>query len=126
MDVHTISGVINGCCMGKIGGNCEKGNDKNTTKKKFDEYDWRAHIVEIEAIMNDRPLTYVSTVNTEPEVITPKSLITGNLSETELAIDINVEEVLLDIKKYRNQTTTLYKEKIKIKEKFWKNLRENY
>ena len=95
-------------------------------KRKFNEYDWRAHIVEIEAIMNDRPLTYVSDVNTEPEVITPKSLITGNLTDTELAIDVNVEEVLLDIKKYRNQTTELYKEKIKIKETFWRNLRENY
>merc|ERR1712215_4069 len=93
--------------------NVKKEMLKIQQKKKFDEYDWRAHIVEIEAIMNDRPLTYVSDVNTEPEVITPKSLITGNITDTELAIDVNVEETLLDIKKYRNQTTELYKEKNK-------------
>ena len=84
-------------------------------KKKFDEYDWRAHIVEIEAIMNDRPLTYISAVNTEPEVITPKSLITGNLSETELAIDVNVEEVLLDIKNIKIKLPHYTKRKLKLK-----------
>ena len=94
--------------------------------KLFNEYEWRAHITEIEAVINERPLTYVSDKGSEPEVITPKALFNGCISQSTLGIDRNIEEIYLDLKKYKGQTVDLYKEKIKMKEKFWENLKENY
>ena len=64
---------------------------KLQSKAKFDEYEWRAHLLEVEAVLNDRPLTYVSDVGTEPEVITPKAIMHGCLSDTALVTDINVD-----------------------------------
>ena len=94
--------------------------------KLFNEYEWRVHLAEIEAVINERPLTYVSDKGTEPEVITPKALFNGCLTEATLGIDKNIEEIYLDLKKYKGQTVELYKEKIRMKEKFWENLKENY
>ena len=99
---------------------------KMQMKKVFNEYEWRSHLAEIEAVLNDRPLTYVTDKGTEPDVITPKAILTGSLSETTIGSDSNIDEIFLDVKRYQNQTIELYKEKVKIKEKFWHNLKENY
>ena len=94
--------------------------------KLFNEYEWRVHLAEIEAVINERPLTYVSDKGTEPEVITPKALFNGCLTESTLGVDKNIEEIYLDLKKYKGQTVEMYKEKIKMKEKFWEHLKDNY
>ena len=92
----------------------------------FDEYDWRAHLIEIESVINDRPLTYVSDKEEEPEVITPKAIFSGNSTETILATDVNIDEIMIDYKRFRNQPIEMFKEKKKMKDKFWKNLRDSY
>ena len=97
---------------------------KMQMKKVFNEYEWRSHLAEIEAVLNDRPLTYVTDKGTEPDVITPKAILTGSLSETTIGSDSNIDEIFLDVKRYQNQTIELYKEKVKIKEKFWHNLKK--
>ena len=94
--------------------------------KLFNEYEWRAHLTEIQSILNNRPLTYVSDVGTEPEVITPKALYSGCISNSTLGIDKNVDEIFLEMKSYQNKTIEIFKEKIKVKQKFWDNLRNNY
>ncbi|CAL4173904.1 unnamed protein product, partial [Meganyctiphanes norvegica] len=95
-------------------------------KAKFNEYEWRAHFAEIEAILNDRPLTYVTTGGTEPEVVTPKSYLHGGLDEAALGSDFNVDQMLMEVKRYQEEPLRLYKERVKIKEQFWKNLKDNY
>ena len=72
---------------------------KMQQNKIFNEYEWRIHLIEIEAVLNERPLTYVSDIGTEPEAITPKSLYNGSISNTTLGIDRNIEEAYLETKK---------------------------
>ncbi|CAL4117874.1 unnamed protein product, partial [Meganyctiphanes norvegica] len=95
-------------------------------KCMFNEYEWRTHLAEVEAVLNERPLTYVSDVGTEPEVVTPKAIMNGCIGDTTLGTDINIEEMFLEMRKYQNQPIALYKEKIKIKDQFWTNLKDNY
>ena len=92
----------------------------------FSEMDWRSHLCELESIINDRPLTYVSDVGTEPEVITPNSIIHGCISESTLASDINIDDAIADLKQYRNDPESLYREKIKQKTQFWNKLQSDY
>ncbi|CAL4061244.1 unnamed protein product, partial [Meganyctiphanes norvegica] len=95
-------------------------------KCMFNEYEWRTHLAEVEAVLNERPLTYVSDVGTEPEVVTPKAIMNGCIGDTTLGTDINIEEMFLEMRKYQNQPIALYREKIKIKDQFWTNLKDNY
>ena len=99
---------------------------KMQKNKLFNEYEWRAHLTEIQSILNNRPLTYVSDIGTEPEVITPKALYSGCVSDSTLGIDKNIEEIYLEIKSYQNKTIEIYKEKMKTKQIFWNNLKNNY
>ena len=99
---------------------------KMQMRVKWNEYEWRAHLTEIESVINERPLTYVSDEGEEPEVITPKSILGGTLSSSTIGIDINIDEMLLDMGEYKGKTIELHKEKIKIKSRFWKNLRNDY
>ena len=95
-------------------------------KTKFTIEEWRSHLVEVEAIVNDRPLTYVSDVGSEPEVITPHAILHGCVSETTLATDLNIDEAILNMKEYQNDPEGLYREKIALKDKFWKRVRDDY
>ena len=95
-------------------------------KAKFSEYHWRAHLTEVEAILNDRPLTYVSGNGLEPEVITPKAYLTGTVDVEALGSDINTDQMLMELRRYQNDPVELYKERVKVKEQFWKSLKENY
>ena len=81
---------------------------KMQSRQVFDEYDWRAHLIEIESVINDGPLTYVSDNEEEPEVITPKAIFSGNSTETILAIDVNIEEIMIDYKRFRNQPIKIF------------------
>ena len=95
-------------------------------KVKFNEYEWRAHYAEIEAILNDRPLTYVTEVGSEPEVVTPKAIIHGCVEDQALGSDINTDRMMLEMKRLQNNPIELYRENIKAKNQFWKNLTDNY
>ena len=99
---------------------------KMQKKSKFNESEWRSHLVEIESIVNDRPLTYVSDIASEPEVITPNAIIHGCISDTKLATDISIDEVIADMKQYQNNPESLYREKIKIKTQFWNKIKDEY
>ena len=92
----------------------------------WNEYEWRAHLTEIESVINDRPLTYVSDEGDEPEVITPKSILGGTLSNSTIGMDLNIDEMLLDTGEYKGKAMELHKERIKTKSRFWKNLRNHY
>ena len=100
--------------------------NKMQGKAKFSEYHWRAHLTEVEAILNDRPLTYVSGNGLEPEVITPKAYLTGTVDVEALGSDINTDQMLMELRRYQNDPVELYKERVKVKEQFWKSLKENY
>ena len=77
-------------------------------------------------IVNDRPLSYVSDNPTEPEVITPNTIIHGCLTDSVLATDINIDEAIADMRRYQSNPESLYREKIKIKTEFWKKIQEDY
>ena len=95
-------------------------------KGKFTAMEWKSHLADIEMIVNDRPLTYVSDNPTEPEVITPNTIIHGSLTDTVLATDINIDEAIADMKRYQSNPESLYREKIKIKTEFWKKIQNDY
>ena len=99
---------------------------KMQKKTKFAEEEWRSHLHEVEAIVNDRPLTYVSDVGSEPEVITPNSIIHGCISETTIATDLNIDEAIIKMKEYQNNPIEMYKRKLELKKNFWKRLKEEY
>ncbi|XP_045022891.1 uncharacterized protein LOC123466814 [Daphnia magna] len=63
------------------------------TKLKFNEF--RTIVTEIEAILNDHPLTYVSSDLNDPQALTPSHLLYGGRL-TPLPYDPAVEEELLD------------------------------
>ena len=93
---------------------------------KFNLEEWRSHLHEIEAIVNDRPLSYVSDSGKEPEVITPNAILHGCQSEATLATDLNIDEMLANMKQYQNQPERLYREKLELKKKFWGKLKQDY
>ena len=93
---------------------------------KFNLEEWRSHLHEIEAIVNDRPLSYVSDSGREPEVITPNAILHGGQSETTLATDLNIDEMIASMKQYQTQPEILYREKIALKKKFWEKLKQDY
>ena len=95
-------------------------------KSKFNLIEWRSHLAEVEAIINDRPLTYVSDDAKEPEVITPRAIIHGCLSESNLATDINIDKAIIAMKEYQNNPIELYKRKLVHKNQFWSKLCEEY
>ena len=97
---------------------------KMQSRQVFDEYDWRAHMIEIESVINDRPLTYVSDKEEEPAVITPKAIFSGNSTETILATDVNIDEIIIDYKRFRNQPIEIFKKKKRMKEIFWKKFKK--
>ena len=93
---------------------------------KFTLDEWRSHLHEIEAIINDRPLSYVSDAGKEPEIITPNAILHGCQSEATLATDLNIDEMLANMKQYQNQPEILYREKLELKKKFWEKLKQDY
>ena len=95
-------------------------------KAKFNESEWRSHLVEIEQIVNDRPLTYVTDSPSEPDVITPNAYLHGCSNNTTIATDINIDKAIADLKQYQNHPEQLYREKIKMKEQFWKRIQSQY
>ena len=99
---------------------------KMQRKAKFNEIEWRSHLADIEQIVNDRPLTYVSDIPSEPEVVTPNSIIHGCLNDTTLATDLNIDTIISDMKQYQNHPESLYKEKVKLKTQFWNKIQQQY
>ena len=99
---------------------------KMQRKAKFNETEWRSHLVDIEQILNDRPLTYVTDNPLEPEIITPNSIMHGCISETNLANSINTDEAIIEMRQYQNNPVSVYKERVKVKQQFWDKLNEEY
>ena len=89
-------------------------------KAKFNEYEWRTHFIEIEAILNDRPLTQVSGRRTDPEAITPKCYLHGGVDDVALASDINLDEIVIDFRKKKDLNIELYEKRKEVKNTFWK------
>ena len=95
-------------------------------KAQFNLMEWKSHLAEVESLINDRPLTYVSDNAEEPEVITPKAIIHGCLNETNLATDINIDKAIIAMKELQSKPVQLYKDKQKLKEQFYNKLHEEY
>ena len=95
-------------------------------KAKFNHIEWCSHLAEIEQILNDRPLSYVSDDPLEPEVVTPYALIHGCLNETPLVTDLSIDEAIAEMRNYQSNPEKLYKEKIKIKNQFWAKISDEY
>ena len=95
-------------------------------KAQFNLVDWRSHLAEVESLVNDRPLTYVSDDAKDPEVITPKAIIHGCLNETNLATDINIDKAIIAMKELQSNPVKLYQDKQKLKEQFYNKLYEEY
>ena len=93
---------------------------------KFSYEEWHAHLIEIEALVNDRPLSYVPDKDEEPDVVTPNAIMHGCKSSKALATDLNIDEAIASMKEYQSMPETLYQERIKLKKKFWENLTDNY
>ena len=99
---------------------------KMQKKAKFNLVEWRSHLAEVESIVNDRPLTYVSDDAKDPEVITPRAIIHGCISEINLATDINIDKAIIAMKEYQSNPVELYREKLKLKEQFYNKLYDEY
>ena len=95
-------------------------------KAQFNLVEWKSHLAEVESLVNDRPLTYVSDDAEDPEVITPKAIIHGCLNETNLATDINIDKAIIAMKELQSNPVKLYKDKQKLKEQFYNKLYEEY
>ena len=110
----------------RLVGIIKKELEKMQRSTKFTIQEWRSHLHEVEAIINDRPLTYVSDIGSEPEVITPKAILHGCRSDTTLATDLNIDEAIIDMRQHQNQPEDLYKKKLALKNNFWKQLTDQY
>ena len=99
---------------------------KIQNKAQFNLMEWRSHLAEVESLVNDRPLTYVSDDAENPEVITPKAIIHGCLNETNLATDTNIDKAIIAMKELQSDPVKLYRDKQKLKEQFHNKLYEEY
>ncbi|XP_077866221.1 uncharacterized protein LOC144353806 [Saccoglossus kowalevskii] len=84
-------------------------------------------LTEVESVINDRPLTYVSGNNEDPSPLTPSHLLYRRLI-TQLPHDVIDDDELLD-PSYGNERSTLQKRAIhldKLHEHFWQRWRNEY
>jgi hypothetical protein len=88
------------------------------TKLKFNEF--RTIVTEIEAILNNRPLTYVSSNLEDPQALTPSHLLYGDRL-TSLPYDPSVEEELLDpsFGEKPSQLLDIFSRRQRILKAFW-------
>ena len=93
---------------------------------KFTRSDWSSHIMDIEALINNRPLTYVTDADSEPQVITPNMILKAEIPKSTLATGLNIDKAIAEMREYQNNPGAVYKERVHIKTKFWKDLRQSY
>ena len=84
-------------------------------------------IVEVEAILNDRPITFVSSEINDEEPLTPSHLLYGKRI-TSLPFDISVSDDDLTDPDYGNETDIRHRVKLQavILQRFWKRWRHEY
>ena len=95
------------------------------TKLKFNEF--RTIVTEIEAILNNRPLTYVSSDLEDPQALTPSHLLYGDRL-TSLPYDPSVEEELLDpsFGEKPSQQLDIFSRRQRILKAFWTRWQKDY
>ena len=95
------------------------------TKLKFNEF--RTIVTEIEAILNNRPLTYVSSDLEDPQALTPSHLLYGDRL-TSLPYDPSVEEELLDpsFGEKPSQLLDILSRRQRILKAFWTRWQKDY
>ena len=89
----------------------------------FTEHDFRAHLLEVEKVMNNRPLVEVG----REEVITPAHMLHGAQTkyDTQL-ISLNTDKIYNNMIKARKEIPELYRKITEKKIIFWKKFIEQY
>ena len=95
------------------------------TRLKFNEF--RTIVTEIEAILNNRPLTYVSSDLKDPHALTPSHLLYGDRLFS-LPYDPSVEEELLDpsFSEKPSQLLDNFLRRQRILKAFWTRWQKDY
>jgi hypothetical protein len=95
------------------------------TKLKFAEF--RTIVTEIEAILNDRPITYVSSDLNDPQALTPSHLMYGDRL-TPLPHNPAVEEELLDptFGEKPSHLLDMFSRRQRILKAFWSRWQKDY
>ena len=85
--------------------------------------EFKDHIIEVESIINDRPLQAVG----DDEIITPAKLIYGNkiFRDNNLS-SLAIDELLENAEKSRNNLPSLYLENLRRRKEFWLSFQEQY
>ena len=89
----------------------------------FSEYDFKAHLMEVEKVMNNRPLVEVGS----DEVITPAHLLHGAQTkyDTQL-LSLNTDKIFNNMIVARKQIPELYKKLAETKKIFWNKFIDQY
>ena len=85
--------------------------------------EFKDHVIEVESIINDRPLQAVG----DEEIITPSKLIYGNkiFRDSNLS-SLAIEELLENTEKCRQNLPSIYTENLRRKKEFWLSFQEQY
>jgi len=85
--------------------------------------EFKDHVIEVESIINDRPLQAVG----DDEIITPSKLIYGNkiFRDSNLS-SLAIEELLENTEKCRQNLPSIYTENLRRKKVFWLSFQEQY
>ena len=85
--------------------------------------EFKDHVIEVESIINDRPLQAVG----DDEIITPAKLIYGNkiFRDSNLS-SLAIEELLENAEKCKQNLPSLYTENLRRKKEFWLSFQEQY
>ena len=96
---------------------------KMTGQILFTEHDFKSHIMEVEKVMNNRPLVEVGS----DEVITPAHMLHGAQTnyDTQL-LSLNTDKILNNVIKARKQIPELYRKIAEKKKIFWDRFMEQY
>ncbi|XP_057379622.1 uncharacterized protein LOC130701716 [Daphnia carinata] len=95
------------------------------TRLKFNEF--RIIVAEIETILNDRPLTYVSSDLRDPQALTPSHLLYGDRL-TRFPYDPATDEELLDptFGEKPSHLLNMFSRRQRILKSFWKRWQRDY
>ena len=123
MEIYSLKAPRFGAIYERLIGIMKKELAKMTGSVLFTQHDFKQHLIEVEKVMNNRPLTEVGS----NEVITPAHMLHGSQLEYDTQfLSLNTDKIFNNMIIARKQIPELYRKLTEKKKVFWDKFTEQY